>query len=285
MSYNILWGFAEYTQSARQHFVRNRKLRQFLKPILNFNGTERVLDVGCGIGTMGKIIAPFLKNGGEIIGIDLDPALVAYGNRHWARRSQIRLEVGDANQIHFPAGYFDIVVSMGLFEAVPNVDRVFSECLRVLKHPGKIIIVHYNMRNFLERPQLEITDQFYKDLIKGMALAGIDLELSTFFEILRKRKLAVEEFVFTMEYSTEISEAMIHFVENSRKSFQQSKKILEQAFDFNFQFLQHAGWSETDLSHFLNETYSIPAHIKFLKAHLGELYYRRFILNIYKIEP
>ena len=54
-------------------------------------GNEKVLDVGCGIGTLCKNISPLLNKGGKIIGIDIDEELIDYGKDNWGKAENIML--------------------------------------------------------------------------------------------------------------------------------------------------------------------------------------------------
>ena len=282
LDHTIKWSFIEYTKEGRSIFINNRQLRHFLKPLLDMKGSEQILDIGCGIGTLCKLVGPLLDTG-KMIGIDLDPALVNYGNQHWARRPNFHLEVGDATNIAYPDGSFDLVVSMGLLPNVARPETVMDEVRRVLTRPGKFLEVHVDMANYVILPQEDIFERFYHDLIRGMAALGVDVQLTRFLAYCDAQDLPVEEFTFTMEYKVQITDKFIDLVETGMATYHRNDRLLQEVFDFNFQFLKHVGWTAADLWAFITREYSPEAHLAFLKAHRGAEYYRKLPIKIYRV--
>ena len=80
---------------------------EYLKPWVDRERTERILEVGCGLGVG---IALFNRDHYEAHGIDL-PDLAA----HWARASRDPryFIIGDGGRTPFPDGYFDAVITLG----------------------------------------------------------------------------------------------------------------------------------------------------------------------------
>ena len=251
---------------------------------MDLKGSERILDVGCGIGTLGKLLRKDLGTGGEIVGIDLDQELVKYGNTHWARWSKIHLEVGNAQQISYHEGDFDIVASFGLLEHVSNMPRVISEMIRVLKRPGKLVALSIDPREYIIRPTEKKVRQFYQTLALAMELKGTDLGLVKFRALCHEKKLPVETFTFTMEYNVEITREYIQLVEAAMKNFIKSVKLIEDVVEFSHQWLQYLGWSKKKVRKYVNHFYSINAILDNYRTHIGENFYRKIPLNVYRIQ-
>lgn len=281
---DLEWGFPEYHANSREQFAKNREIRKFLRPIFNLQGNEIILDLGCGIGTLGKLIAPFLKNNGVIIGIDKSPELIKFGNEHWARRASIRLEVGNAYNIPYSDNFFDVVASFGLFEYISNLKQVLSEVMRVLKHPGKLITIQVNVKEFNLSPWHPKYAGFYYDLVKGMELAGVDLDLTRLYDFCELNNLNLERFVFPGEYQTVISEGFIKLVERGMQSYTVGETMLHQICDFNYQFLKLRGWTKETIWNLIKNQYSVSSHIAFLREHLEETYIRRTPINVFRIQ-
>ena len=68
------------------------------------------------------------------------------------------------------------------------------------------------------------------------------------------------------------------------KSFYHKESMLHEVCEFNYQFLKHMGWTRAKVKDFINYQYSIPEHLEFLKAHLGEEFYRKMPIRIYRIQ-
>ena len=101
---------------------------------------EDVLDVGCGAGMDTLIAAQMVAPAGSVTGIDVTPEMVAK-----ARRSSAEMGLGtvtiveaSAEQLPFADASFDVVISNGVIDLVPDKDAVFTEIARVLRPGGRI---------------------------------------------------------------------------------------------------------------------------------------------------
>ena len=267
----------------RENIAKSRTLRQFLESILNLRGGERILDVGCGIGTLEKLLYPLLRNGAEIIGIDIAANLIDYGNLHWAHRPNTHLEVGDANEIAYPDASFDVVISLGLLEFT-NQDRVLSEMARVLKPSGILVVVQIDVVHYIVLPQNELFNLFYNGTLEGMRRMGADLELKRFKECCQDWDWVLEEFDCDFEYRTQITDRFIQLLEEqNRVSYYENKEYIEQVCEFNFQFLQQIGWTKQQVKDYLTRDYSLETQINFFREQLGEDYYQRTPIHVFRV--
>lgn len=111
-----------------------------------FHG-KKVLEVGVGAGTD---FLQWARAGAECYGIDLTEAAVAHVNHRFAlsglKAAEVR--VGDAENIPYPTGSFDLVYSWGVIHHSPDTFKSLEEIVRVTKPGGKIKIMIYN-RNSL----------------------------------------------------------------------------------------------------------------------------------------
>lgn len=102
----------------------------------------RILEVGVGTGLSFDDYGP----GTEIIGIDLSEAMLAKARakmetgRYPFVRSVMRM---DAHQLAFADASFDCVVAQFVITLVENPEQVLSECARVVKPGGRIILVNH----------------------------------------------------------------------------------------------------------------------------------------------
>jgi 2-polyprenyl-3-methyl-5-hydroxy-6-metoxy-1,4-benzoquinol methylase len=91
---------------------------------------DRILEIGCGIGT---IVAELAKQGYDATGTDISRVAIEYGR---AKYGDIRLEVQPAEELPYADGMFDVVLSFDLFEHIGRIDRHVGEVARVLKPSG-----------------------------------------------------------------------------------------------------------------------------------------------------
>ena len=102
-------------------------------------GQLDALDVGCGTGFLTFELA---ARGHRVTGIDFAPAMIAEARRKAAERSvAVRLEEGDAEQLQFAAGSFDLVISRHLLWTLPHPEAAIDEWIRVLRPGARLVVV------------------------------------------------------------------------------------------------------------------------------------------------
>lgn len=102
---------------------------------------EHVLDLGCGAGMDSLIAAQMVSGaGGRVLGIDMTPEMLAKARAAAAEAGIAHAEFveGEVEQLPLPDESFDVVISNGVIDLVPDKDAVFSEVFRVLRPGGRI---------------------------------------------------------------------------------------------------------------------------------------------------
>jgi arsenite methyltransferase len=77
---------------------------------------------------------------GHVTGIDMTPEMLAKAREAAAELGTQNVEFteAEAEGLPFPDETFDVVISNGVIDLIPDKDAVFSEILRVLKPGGRI---------------------------------------------------------------------------------------------------------------------------------------------------
>ncbi len=101
---------------------------------------EVVLDVGCGAGMDTLIAAQMVGHTGSVTGIDMTPDMVAKARRSTAAMGagHVTIIEGSAERLPFDDASFDVVISNGVIDLIPDKDAVFAEITRVLRPGGRI---------------------------------------------------------------------------------------------------------------------------------------------------
>jgi arsenite methyltransferase len=101
---------------------------------------ERVLDLGSGAGTDSLIAAQMVGEQGHVTGIDMTQEMLAKARAAAAEMGATNVEFveGEAEQLPFPDAGFDVVISNGVIDLIPDKDAVFTELFRVLAPGGRI---------------------------------------------------------------------------------------------------------------------------------------------------
>ncbi len=103
---------------------------------------HRLLDVGCGAGHWGHLLAPHVAEDCIIEACDVEPAFVTAAQERAEKRGIARYaaQVGDAEALPFEDNRFDVVTCQTVLIHVGDLDAALSEMLRVLK-PGGVLAV------------------------------------------------------------------------------------------------------------------------------------------------
>ena len=128
---------AEATAAAANEFIARRHLRP----------GDRVLDVACGTG---NLCIPAAKAGAAVTGIDIAPNLIDEARSRAAREAvDIAFDEGDAEQLPYQNGAFDIVVSMFGAMFAPRPEVVARELARVCRPGGQIVMANWTPTGFI----------------------------------------------------------------------------------------------------------------------------------------
>lgn len=103
---------------------------------------EQVLDLGCGAGTDSLIAAQMVGSEGSVAGIDMTAEMLEKARAAAVELGAENVEFveGEVERLPFADMSFDVVISNGVIDLVPDKDAVFSEFHRVLRPGGRIQI-------------------------------------------------------------------------------------------------------------------------------------------------
>jgi arsenite methyltransferase len=102
----------------------------------------RVVDVGCGAGIDSLIAARMVGESGEVVGVDMTPAMLERARASAAKGGfrNVRFHEGLAESLPVPDGWADVVISNGVLNLFPDKFAGLQEMCRVLAPGGRVQI-------------------------------------------------------------------------------------------------------------------------------------------------
>jgi arsenite methyltransferase len=110
---------------------------------------ERVLDLGSGAGTDSLVAAQMVGEAGRVTGIDMTPEMLAKARAAATKMGATNVEFveGEAEHLPFEDETFDVVISNGVIDLIPDKDAVFAELHRVLVPGGRLQVADVTIQN------------------------------------------------------------------------------------------------------------------------------------------
>ena len=125
----------------------SRRLAPLLIDFTGIAAAGRILDVGCGTGSLTFALArnPRIE---AIQGIDLSSVYIEHARRR-GYGARLDFQVGDACALPFPDASFDHVLSMLALQFIPDADRAVREMRRVTRCGGVVAASTWDTRGGL----------------------------------------------------------------------------------------------------------------------------------------
>lgn len=116
---------AGWTRGTRAHLYRRANLLR----------AGRILDVGSGTGVLTEELAE--RTQGQVVGVDLNPGMVDFSRK---RHGKAEYRSGDAHDLAFRDGWFDLVVCHFLLLWCADAEKVAQEMIRVTRPGGAVVV-------------------------------------------------------------------------------------------------------------------------------------------------
>ena len=120
--------------------LRHFKIMEFLTSA-GLSQSDRVLEVGCGIGTLTGLLAGYLRKG-EIVAVDISPESVGIARQRLSHTSNVRFIVSDMTDFDHTE-VFDFIILPDVLEHIPvDQHRRLFRTLADHMHDESVILIH-----------------------------------------------------------------------------------------------------------------------------------------------
>lgn len=120
-----------------------RAWHHFAVEQMRIEAGNRVLDVGCGTGTVTRTMAERVGSGGQVVGLDPSSAMLAEarGQAKAPEAANLVWVEGDGEHLPFADGQFDRVTAQFSLRNMTDWVQGLSEMIRVLKPGGRLVVL------------------------------------------------------------------------------------------------------------------------------------------------
>ncbi len=111
---------------------------------------DRVLEIGCGIGTVTELLADEVGERGSVLGVDLSPQSIEIAQSRLRAFRNVALRAEDVTEMELSEAPFDAVILPDVIEHIPLAlhDRLFERIASWVT-PGGFVLLHYPNPNHL----------------------------------------------------------------------------------------------------------------------------------------
>ncbi len=128
------------------------------------NRGESVLDIGCGGGTDTLVAAMKVGDEGKVVGIDLTSEMLAQAKKNLGTTfiKNVLFQEASAEDLPFEDESFDVVLSNGVFNLIPEKARALAEVFRVLKPLGRLMVADQILTGELPNDMKTRVDSWFR---------------------------------------------------------------------------------------------------------------------------
>ena len=207
--------YDQFAEKQEKTGINSRHLSILDKAKLaGLQANHRILEVGCGIGTVSHLLATQVPQG-KVLAVDISPESIEKARVLWKKQGNLKFDVSDMSDFNLPGETFDFFVFPDVLEHIPVVQhaRLFENIQRHA-HADSVVLIHIPAPRYLEwmianQPEkLQVIDQPLDTgtLVQTLGVAGFYLEKMETYALFFQEK-DYQYFVFRAKKSVQQSTA------------------------------------------------------------------------------
>jgi SAM-dependent methyltransferase len=118
----------------------------------------RVLDLGAGLGDVAAIAAAIVGPGGEVVGVERDPAMIEAATRRLGDELPVRLVRGDLTELELDEPPFDAAIGRFILMHLPDPAATLGAAARHLRPGGLLAFQESTVSEVRVHPPLPKTE-------------------------------------------------------------------------------------------------------------------------------
>jgi ubiquinone/menaquinone biosynthesis C-methylase UbiE len=136
------------------------------------NKGEQVLDIGCGAGVDTILAVIIVGPKGSVCGVDIVSQMIARAesNLQIMALKNVKFQQVSGENLPFSDDTFDVVISNGVINLMPEKEAAMSEIIRVLKPAGRLMVDYRCRRLIYNSPT---TYPYYLEYGKSTLIAPL----------------------------------------------------------------------------------------------------------------
>jgi 2-polyprenyl-3-methyl-5-hydroxy-6-metoxy-1,4-benzoquinol methylase len=103
---------------------------------------SRVLDIGCGAGLDALVASKMVGPSGSVLGLDITPEMIqrAEANKKETGAENVVFQLDRVQDLAGIEARFDVVISNGAINLIPEKEEVIAAAFRLLKPGGRLFV-------------------------------------------------------------------------------------------------------------------------------------------------
>jgi len=128
------------------------------------NEGKAVLDIGCGVGVDLIFAAKMVGPGGSVVGVDMVSEMLDRGRNNIKAigLENVTLVEKSSEKLDFSDESFDVIISNGVFNLIPDKEGAAAEAFRLLKPGGLFMIADQVLVGVLQKDLMSRIDTWFQ---------------------------------------------------------------------------------------------------------------------------
>ncbi len=142
--------FAKNFEQSNNYVVGINNIALVKKELCALSDTGNVLELGCGNGTYTEC---FIGSASNIVATDISAQMIAVTRDKFNGKKTLQVEQADCFNLAYHDATYDTVFMANLLHVIPNPELALSECFRVLKNGGRLVVLSFTLHgmNFFNK--------------------------------------------------------------------------------------------------------------------------------------